>query len=289
MRALIFGKTGQVAIELKKLFADEGHEVIALGRDDANLEDSVALESSVFQHSADIIINAAAYTNVDGAEQDRELALTVNALAPFCIANAAQEVGAPFIHISTDYVFDGSGETPWKVDDTINPINHYGFSKVEGERMIASTPGRNIILRTSWVFSNHGRNFVSTILSAGTAQNNLRIVGDQIGGPTSAADIAKAILVIAGQEHNAPGVGTQIVHFCGHPFVSWAEFGEAIIKRAGLDTSITAISSAEYPTAATRPKNSRLDVSGLASLYGIKAPEWRAALDIYFKRITHNE
>lgn len=289
MRALIFGKTGQVAIELKKLFADEGHEVIALGRDDANLEDAGALESAVFKHNADIIINAAAYTNVDGAEQDREVVLTVNALAPFWIAKAAQEVEIPFIHISTDYVFDGSGETPWKVDDTINPINHYGFSKAEGERLIASTSGRNTILRTSWVFSNHGTNFVNTILRAGAAQSNLRIVEDQIGGPTSAADIAKAILVIASQEHNAPGVGTQIVHFCGRPFVSWAEFGEAIMKRAGLDTSITTISSAEYPTAAARPKNSRLDVSGLASLYGIEAPEWRDALDIYFKRFRHND
>lgn len=291
MHILLFGKTGQVATELRAQADKAGHRVTALGRTDVNLETSIGLETAVADYDPDIIINAAAFTDVDGAEVERETALAINAYAPFAIAKAAASHKTPFIHISTDYVFSGTGSKPWECTDPIDPINAYGASKAKGEELIATVRGRNIIVRTSWIFSPYGKNFLKTILRLAGQQSELRIVGDQVGGPTSAGDLASAILIIARKECDptdsfAQFCETQILHFAGMPYASWAEFGEAIIASAGLNASVVPIQSSEFPTRANRPKNSRLDLTDVAHLYGITAPDWRKAVDDCIRRIS---
>lgn len=289
MRLLIFGKTGQVASELCLQSADAGHEFTALSRDQVDVRDKASIKKAIAANPIDVIINATAYTNVDGAESEQELAAQINSHAPHNMARYAAEQNIPFIHISTDYVFRGDGGHPWKIDDPIDPINHYGISKAEGERLIATTAGRNIIMRTSWVFSNFGKNFVKTILRVGAANDELKIVGDQIGGPTSAADIASALLHIAQKECDLSKSGTQIIHYAGMPYISWAGFAESIVQKAGLDVVINAIPTSQYPTPANRPLNSRLDSSNLNALYGIKEPDWGVSLDNCLKRILIND
>lgn len=298
MRLLIFGQTGQVASELCLQATNANIGFTSLNREQLDVRNSDAIAAAIAKYDCDIIINATAFTNVDGAESDKELALIINAQAPHIMAIAAQKKNIPFIHISTDYVFRGDGNNAWQTDDPVNPINHYGKSKAEGERLIATTSGRNIILRTSWVFSNFGKNFVKTILRIAATNDELKIVGDQIGGPTSASDIASAILTIAHKEYSALKLKkseksydnkTEIFHYSGMPYVSWAEFAQAIVKKASITTQIKSIPTSEYPTPADRPLNSRLDSSQTARLYGIKIPAWQDSLDICLKRILQND
>lgn len=290
MRLLIFGKSGQVASELGLQAAASGYDFTALSREDVDVCDGDAIRAAIADNPCDVIINATAYTNVDGAESEQDLAHKINADAPHIMAQAAAQKQIPFLHISTDYVFRGDGESSWSIDDPIDPPNHYGVSKAAGERLISSTEGRNIIMRTSWVFSPHGKNFVKTILRISEANDVLNIVGDQIGGPTSAVDIASALLNIAKQEHEKPyHSGTQIIHYAGAPCVSWAEFAREIAKKAGIKVAINAIPTSDYPTPAVRPLNSRLDSSHLAPLYGLSAPDWRIALDDCLHKINENE
>ena len=288
---LMFGKTGQLATELQTLAAKAGYRVTALGREQVTLEDSAAVSGAIIAHDADIIVNAAAYTNVDGAEIAQAEALAVNADAVLAMAEAARLQETPFIHVSTDYVFNGTGETPWKTADPIDPINSYGASKAKGEALIASVAGRNIIIRTSWIFSPHGNNFLKTMLRLAAQQEELRIVGDQVGGPTSAADLASAILTIAEKELAQTGAfsalyDTRILHFTGFPYVSWAQFAEEIIASAGLKNTVTSIPSSDFPTPAARPKNSRLDLSDITHIYGIEAPDWRKAIHDCIKKVS---
>lgn len=290
MRLLIFGKTGQVASELYLQASHANYSFISLDRNQVDVCDEIAVANIIADSDCDVIINATAYTNVDGAESEQGLSQKINADAPYIMAKSAEKKQVPFIHISTDYVFPGDGDQPWKIDDPIDPVNHYGASKAEGERLIATTNGRNIIMRTSWVFSSFGKNFVKTIMRIGAANDELKIVGDQIGGPTSAADIAAAILAIAKQEHSkASQSGTQIMHYSSTPYVSWAQFAMAIAETAEINTHITSIPTSQYPTPAKRPLNSRLDLTELAPLYGLKAPDWGEALDDCIKRIKHND
>lgn len=290
MRLLIFGKSGQVASELGLQAKATGYDFTALSRDDVDVCDGDAIRAAIADNPCDVIINATAYTNVDGAESEQDLAHKINADAPHIMAQTAAQKQIPFLHISTDYVFRGDGDTCWSIDDPIDPPNQYGLSKAAGERLISGTEGRNIIMRTSWVFSSHGKNFVKTILRIADANDELNIVGDQIGGPTSAVDIASVLLNIAKQEHEKPyQSNTQIIHYAGAPCVSWAEFAQEIVKKAGIEVVIHAIPTTDYPTPAVRPLNSRLDSSHLAPLYGLSAPDWRIALDDCLKRITADD
>ena len=290
MQLLIFGKSGQVASELAIQAAAAGYDYVALSRDDVDVRDGDAIRTAITNNPSDVIINATAYTNVDGAESEQDCAHKINADAPHIMAQAAAQKQLPFLHISTDYVFRGDGDKSWNIDDPIDPLNQYGMSKAAGERLISGIKGRNIIMRTSWVFSPHGKNFVKTILRIAASNNILNIVGDQIGGPTSAVDIASALLNIAKQEHEKPyQTGTQIIHYAGTPCVSWAEFSQEIVKKAGIETAIHAIPTTDYPTPAKRPLNSRLDSAHLAPLYGLSAPDWRIALDDCLKRIKADD
>ena len=196
MKALVFGTTGQLGIELARR-APRGIAIIAFGREAADLTDPATCARLVSSTDADVVINAAAYTAVDAAETDRDTAQVVNAKAPGAMARAAAALGVPFLHVSTDYVFDGSGDRPWREDDPVAPLGAYGQTKLDGERAIADAGGPHVILRTSWVFSAHGKNFVKTMLRVGAERDALSVVGDQRGGPTAAADIADALWAIA--------------------------------------------------------------------------------------------
>jgi dTDP-4-dehydrorhamnose reductase len=272
MRVLVFGSTGQVATELAGL---DG--VTCLGRDQADLTDPGACEAVIAGCDADAVINAAAYTAVDRAEDDRDTAMIVNAMAPTAMAAAAAVRGLPFVHISTDYVFDGAGTHAWQPEDATGPLGVYGASKLGGERGVAAAGGPHAILRTSWVFSAHGNNFVKTMLRLGAERDALSIVADQIGGPTPARDIAAACLAIASALRADPAL-SGLYHFSGAPDVSWAGFAREIFARAGLSVAVSDIPTADYPTPAKRPLNSRLDCRATAARFGIAQPDWRAGL-----------
>lgn len=283
MTILIFGNTGQVARELQALAP-----VIALGREEADLKMSGTCSAAIARHAPTAVINAAAYTAVDRAEGEEGLATQVNAAAPAEMARACASRDIPFVHLSTDYVFDGSGETPWRPDDTVAPISAYGRSKLAGEQGVAAAGGRYVILRTSWVFSAHGQNFVKTMLRLGGERDDLRVVADQIGGPTPAAAIAQACLMIAGQLMDEPDKAG-IYHFAGAPNASWADFARVIFAEAGLSCDVADIGTVDYPTPARRPANSRLDCSSLEAAFGIARPNWQAGLAAVLKQIKQKD
>jgi dTDP-4-dehydrorhamnose reductase len=276
---LVFGKTGQVATELQRL-----GNVVALGRDQADLLDSQVCADAIRSHAPRAVINAAAYTAVDRAEEEEALATIINGDAPAAIAQACVELGIPLIHISTDYVFDGTGERPWQSDDPTDPQNAYGRSKLEGEIGIRNSGAVHAILRTSWVVSAHGANFVKTMLRLSDTRDALSVVTDQIGGPTPACDIAVASLKIAGQLIDDPSKsGTY--HFSGAPDASWAEFAYEIFAQAGKAMTVTPIPTAEYPTPAQRPLNSRMDCRKTEQVFDIARPDWREGLHVILNEI----
>lgn len=276
MKALVFGQTGQVARELVRR-APEGVVVSTLGRDRADLSDPAACAAAIMASDADVCINAAAWTAVDKAETEEAAARVVNGEAPAAMAKACAERGIPFVHISTDYVFDGQGTAPFRTNDPVMPLGAYGRTKLLGEEGVRAAGGTHVILRTSWVFSAHGANFVKTMLRLGATRDSLNVVADQIGGPTSAASIADALFVIAKATFAGAKGGTH--HFSGAPDTSWADFARQIMAKAGLGCTVNDISSSEYPTPAKRPLNSRLDCSDLKSVFGIDRPDWRLELD----------
>lgn len=273
MSLLVFGKTGQVATELAK----RAPGAVFLGRDEADLSDPAASEKAIRAHAPSAVINAAAYTAVDRAEEEEALAHQVNAIAPAAMAHACAEMGIALVHISTDYVFDGSGTAPHSPTDPVSPQNVYGRSKLAGEEAITQAGGTHAILRTSWVFSAHGGNFVKTMLRLSESRDALSIVDDQIGGPTAAADIAAACLAIAEQLQADPAK-SGIYHFSGAPDASWKDFAEAIFDMAARPVTVSGIPTSDYPTPARRPLNSRLDCAETETVFGIKRPDWRAGL-----------
>ncbi|OYX42151.1 MAG: dTDP-4-dehydrorhamnose reductase [Rhodobacterales bacterium 32-67-9] len=277
-RALVFGTSGQLGIELARR-APAGVSVTALGRDRADLSSPADCAAAIAASDADVIINAAAYTAVDQAESDSDGARVVNAVAPGAMALAAAARGLPFLHVSTDYVFDGSGSRAWREDDPVAPLGVYGATKLAGERAIAAAGGPHAILRTSWVFSAHGKNFVKTMLRLGAERDTLSVVDDQRGGPTAAADIADALWTIAAAFREGRGQ-SGLFHFAGAPAISWAGFAEAIFARATLARTpkVTRIATADFPTPARRPANSALDCGRILNAYGIGQPDWRESL-----------
>ena len=259
-------------------------KAVFLSRSDADLRAPDRCAEAIAACDAEVVINAAAYTAVDQAETDEDLAMLVNGLAPAAMARAAAARGLPFLHISTDYVFDGSGTRPWQPDADTGPLGSYGRTKLAGEHGIHAAGGRFAILRTSWVFSAHGTNFVKTMLRLGKTRDSLSVVADQIGGPTAAGDIAAALIEMGrllSLGLGAPGT----YHFAGTPDVSWAAFAREIFHQAGLKTQVMDIPSAAYPTPAQRPQNSRLDCSTLETVFGVSRPDWRKSLHKVLKEL----
>ena len=272
MRVLVFGKTGQVATELQRQF-----NVVALGRQVMDFRRPERFEAVLDQHHADVFINVAAYTDVDGAEDNEELATKINGVAPTILAEISVKRNIPFLHVSTDYVFDGGGNSPWSPSDQPAPLNAYGRSKLEGEIGIAQVGGLFAILRTSWIFSSIGRNFVKTMLQLNAARDEVKIVSDQVGGPVAASDVAGALLKMArvlNEERGQSG----IYHFSGSPDVSWADFARNIVLIAGGNLKVLDIPSSEFPTRAKRPCNSRMDCSKLQQIFDIERPDWQESL-----------
>lgn len=276
---LVFGKTGQVATELQRL-----GEVLALGRDQVDLANPAACADAIRTHAPSAVINAAAYTAVDRAEEEEALATFINGEAPTAMAQACAELDIPLIHISTDYVFAGTGDAPWQPDDPTAPQNAYGRSKLAGEIGIRNSGAVHAILRTSWVVSAHGANFVKTMLRLSDTRDALTVVADQIGGPTPARDIAAACLQIAEQLIADPSKsGTY--HYSGAPDVSWANFAQAIFEQAGRAVTVTPIPTTDYPTPAKRPLNSWMDCGATQRAFGIPRPDWRDGLNMILQEL----
>ncbi len=280
---LITGAKGQVGHCLTEQLTGKA-EILAVDRDELDITDKDAVFNVVKTFKPDVIINAAAHTAVDRAESEIELSEAINVRGPQYLAEAANEIGAVILHISTDYVFEGAGSGEYKEDDKTNPQGVYGRTKLEGEIAVQQANSRSIILRTAWVFGEHGHNFVKTMLRLAKDRDSLGIVGDQFGGPTYAGDIAKALIEMANQilagKENAFGV----YHFTGKPYVSWYEFAKAIFAEAELQNIleksplVNSIATSDYPTPAKRPANSRLDLTKIKQVFNIEPSDWRNAL-----------
>jgi dTDP-4-dehydrorhamnose reductase len=278
MRVLQFGAGGQMAMETIARAARHGMTLTALSREQADLADPAAIAAIVREADADLVINAAAYTAVDKAESERDLAFVVNGEAPGAMARACAARGIPLVHVSTDYVFNGTGARPWREDDPVAPVNAYGASKLAGERAIAASGARAAILRTSWVFSAHGANFVKTMLRL-SDRPQLKVVDDQFGRPTFAGDLAEAALTVGARLARDGEAETGVFHFAGDGAVSWCDFARAIFaERGGAGPQVLAIPTRDYPTPAARPANSVLDCSRLERTFGIVPRSWRDGL-----------
>ncbi len=280
MTALVFGSTGQVALELQRRLPD----AVFLPRAAADLADPAACAAAIRAQRPSHVINAAAWTAVDRAETEEAAATVVNADAPAAMAQACADLGIPFLHISTDYVFDGSGTRPFTPTDPTAPIGAYGRSKAKGEAWVRATCVAHLILRTSWVVSAHGTNFVKTMLRLGATRETLSVVADQIGGPTPAAELAQTLSAAA--QALRPGHVGGTHHLSGAPDTSWADFAREIMARAALPCQILDIPTSAYPTPARRPLNSRMDCSSLHAAFGVSRPDWQLGLDRILKELS---
>ena len=284
-RILLTGARGQVGWELRRTLGCLG-EVVALDSKALNLADVAAIRQKVREIAPTVIVNPAAYTAVDKAEHEAELARAVNAEAPGVLAEEAERLGALLVHYSTDYVFNGSGTTPWREDDACDPLNVYGATKLAGERAIQATGCRHLIFRTSWVYGARGGNFLLTMRRLMRERPELKIVADQTGAPTWCRDLAEATAQVLSQI-NAPASGSDqhaepwgVYHMTSAGETSWHGFAQAIQTLDGTDASarLTPIPGSEYPTPARRPLNSRLNNDKLEQTFGLRLQDWRTAL-----------
>jgi dTDP-4-dehydrorhamnose reductase len=281
MKLLVLGAGGQVGRELCRLAWPAGYRVAGFGRDGVDIAQRQAVAEAVARERPDIVVNAAAYTAVDRAESEPEAAWAGNCTGPANLAAACAETGIPLIHLSTDYVFDGTKEGPYREDDPVAPLGVYGESKEAGDRAVREALPEHVILRTAWVYAAHGRNFVNTMLRLAGEHPVLRVVADQTGSPTAAADIAVAIAVVT-QQTAAGNRRWGTYHFAGGGAVTWHGFAEAIFAEAapwrGPPPRVEPITTADYPTPARRPANSVLDCTKIGDAFGITPRPWRAAL-----------
>jgi dTDP-4-dehydrorhamnose reductase len=284
MRILITGKTGQVGTELSRLYHPHG-DVVLVGRDECDLSSERSIQDVVRRVKPAVIINAGAYTAVDQAETERPLCFAINADAPRVLAQEAAQLDALFIHYSTDYVFNGEKPGPWLESDPIAPLSVYGESKAAGEAAIVETGGRYLVLRTSWVYSAHGKNFLRTMLRLGAERSELRVVDDQVGAPTSAAEIAAATARLVDQYTQYDGSGmpwpADIYHMTAAGSTSWCGFARAIFSAGILGTQprVQPIPASDYPTPARRPSNSVLANEKFARTFGFRLPSWQQQLE----------
>lgn len=283
IRIAVTGSNGQVVRSLVERAAGSYFDVICIGRPALDLGAPDTIDSALASIAADVLLSAAAYTDVNKAEAESDLADRVNGRAPGLLAARANALGIPLIHLSTDYVFDGAKPDPYTEQDQIHPLNAYGRSKAAGERAVAAAHSRHVILRTSWVYSPFNRNFVRTMLELARKQDAVRVVADQTGNPTAATDIADGILAVAHNliaEHGEERYGT--FHMAAAGSASWAEFARAVFsasaERGGPAARVVPIASAEYQAPAQRPANSRLDCAKIARVHGVSLPRWQSSL-----------
>ena len=284
---LVFGGNGQLGRELARACAMRAIPLVALSRAEADIADEAAVRAAISLQKPSLVVNAAAYTKVDAAESETEAARLGNEIGPGVLASACAAADVPLIHVSTDYVFDGSKDGPYLEDDPIAPINAYGRTKAAGERAVRATAGRHVILRTSWVYGEFGQNFLKTMLKLAAERDELRVVSDQYGCPTSTADLAAAILAIAPRlVANDDIWGTY--HFAGSGATTWHGFANRIVTAqaplTGRAPRVTAIPTRDFPTAARRPTNSVLDCNKFARAFGFGGRPWTEETD----RITRD-
>lgn len=277
MTLIVLGAGGQVGRAVMDRAGDRARGFV---RTDCDILDAPTVERVIAAPEKSVIVNCAGYTAVDQAESERERAVAVNADGAGIVARAAAARGLPVIHLSTDYVYDGRCAGPYFESDPVAPINAYGASKAAGDAAVAATNPTHLILRVSWIFGVHGRNFVKTMLRLGQERDELRIVNDQIGGPTEARDIADAILNMASICQQPRFEAWGVYHFAGVPSTSWYGFARAIFERAvGPSPRLIPIASSDYPTAAARPLNSVLDCTRIRRIFHIEQPDWGTSLD----------
>ncbi|MFV0624693.1 dTDP-4-dehydrorhamnose reductase [Sphingomonas sp. ac-8] len=279
---LITGAGGQLGTELQRLAWPEAWEVVAVGRDQLNLSDPAAIAAKMAERPWAAVINGAAYTAVDKAEGDVVTVWAVNALAPAAFGAACAKAGIPLVQVSTDYVFAGDKSGAWEVDDPVAPLGVYGASKLGGELAVRTSGARHAIVRTAWVVSAHGSNFVKTMLRVGADRDTLNVVDDQHGSPTGAADLAYALMTIAVRLVEDADAPTGTFHFSNEGAVTWAGFAAEIFRqsgeRGGPTARVAPITTAEYPTPARRPANSLLSTQAIRAAYGIEPRPWGQAL-----------
>jgi dTDP-4-dehydrorhamnose reductase len=281
MRLLVIGKSGQVVSAILEAGPARDVDVVTAGRPDFDLAAPQLGLQRLRDMRPDVIVSAAAYTAVDKAESDVEAAERVNAKGPAVLARFAEDAGIPIVHLSTDYVFDGNKTGPYVESDPTNPLSVYGATKLQGELAVSSGAADHVILRTAWVYSSFGSNFVKTMLRLAETKDELRVVDDQRGNPTSAHDLANAIISVAGNLLAYPGAdelrGT--FHVAGSSSASWADFAAEIFAcsaaMGGPHATVVRVSTTDYPTAAKRPSNSQLDTTKLRTFHGIHLPDWR--------------
>ncbi|ENU5816005.1 dTDP-4-dehydrorhamnose reductase [Vibrio fluvialis] len=284
MKVLITGCNGQVGHCLTERLKSKA-EILALDYEGLDITDRKAVSKIVADFKPDYIINAAAHTAVDRAEQEVELSYAINRDGPQYLAQSAQQLNAVMLHISTDYVFDGAGDKPYDETDNTSPQGVYGQTKLAGELVVAQSCEKHLILRTAWVFGEHGNNFVKTMLRLAQTRDELSIVGDQFGGPTYAGDIADALIAMVDYIEQGQQPVWGVYHFAGMPYASWYEFAVKIFQSCetkgvlAKQPNIASIPTSAYPTPAKRPTNSRLDCRKIANQFGIQPSDWVAALD----------
>lgn len=292
MRIVVTGRHGQVAQSLLERAKDGRADVHTAARPDIDLTRPAELEAILIDLRPDVIVNAAAYTAVDAAESEPDLAGRVNVLGAEAVASAADRLKIPIIQLSTDYVFDGNLPRPYREDDPANPLSVYGDSKLGGERAVAAANPNHVILRTAWVYSPFGRNFVHTMLALAAEREEISVVSDQVGSPTSALDIADGIIAIARGLLDLPTARELrgIFHMTGDGDTSRAAFATAIFAASaaagGPTARVLPVSTSAHPTAAPRPANSRLDNSRLAETHGVRLPSWQQSLQRCVERIV---
>lgn len=292
MRIAVTGKQGQVVSSLVEVAPKVGVDVVPVGRPELDLFIPETVQPALARVRPDVIINAAAYTAVDQAEKEAEIATAINARGAAAVAQAARTLGVPLLHLSTDYVFDGSKPTPYVEEDPVAPANIYGASKLAGEQSVARTSPDHVIVRTAWVYSPYGKNFVRTMLALARSRPEISVVADQLGCPTYARDIAVALVAIARNLLDRPQDDQLrgLFHLAGTGETNWAEFAAAIFELLSLlgrpVPALKPITTAEYPTPARRPANSRLDCSKLARIYGVQVPPWQTSLKDCVSRLV---
>jgi dTDP-4-dehydrorhamnose reductase len=280
---LVTGANGQLGSELRELApAYTGYHFVFLNRQQLPIDDVSKAEELIEHYQPKWFINCAAYTAVDKAESEREEAENINGAAVAALAQACRKSGTGFLHISTDYVFNGHSDRPWKEDDRVDPVNAYGASKLAGEIAAMKEDPQCIIIRTSWVYSSYGKNFVKTMLRLMKEREVIGVVADQVGAPTYAADLAEAIMKIIASGKWVPG----IYHFSNRAHISWYEFAMAIKEISGSACRVEGISTEQYPTPAKRPQYSVLDLTKIAAVYGIEIKGWRERLELCLQKLS---
>lgn len=285
MKILITGAQGQVGKELVSIANQRGFDVIAAGQTELDITQLKNIESYVEVHQPDLVINAAAYTAVNKAEEEQDITYAINRDGTANLAAVSKEKNIPLLHISTDYVFDGTKSEAYSENDAVSPLGVYGISKWQGEETIRQTLPEHIILRVAWVFGAQGNNFVKTMLRLAKDRDELSVVADQFGRPSPAKDIAKTLIILAEQYQKEKTLEWGTYHYCGDEKVSWCGFAKEILKQAkeqGLiekDIKVNAITTAEYQDPTKRPANSMLDCEKIKNTFGVEMPSWKKSLN----------